>query len=73
MLLTVLIGFVTLSGCMKAPKVVIHPMSPEHIFFMYEGDVVITGNGKKTTVEHDGCFLSEKYQKIVMEVKVERN
>jgi len=71
-LLTVLIGFATLNGCVRAPKVVMHPMSPMHIFAIPKG-AQVEWEDDLMFVETDGYFLSEKYLKEVMDVKVERN
>jgi len=73
--LAILIICFLICGCMRSPKVILFPMSPDHIFYIPKGAMVEWwgDDGDIEFVKQNGYFLSEKYLKEVMEVKVERN
>lgn len=71
-LLLLSIALATLSCCVSSTSIVMHPMSPEHIFRIEQGARILQ-NDSMDVASVDGYFLSDKYLREVMEVKVERN
>ena len=74
-MLMILLALLTVLGtlsCARTAKVVLHPMSPQHIFRVPKG-AQVEWEEDLMFVEEDGYFLSDKYLKEVMDVKVERH
>lgn len=82
----VLVILILLAGCSGRwyirspfsddPPVVLHPLTPSHIFFIPRGAVVEWSDmndvaGDLVYVEQDGYFVSERYMAEVMEASVE--
>lgn len=61
-LLASLIALILLGGCSN--RVILHPILKE--------DIVILKTGESYTADRDGFFLSKRYVREVMDVKVEK-